>query len=204
MSAFTLVELLAVIVIIAILAAILIPVSAGIRQKSKDSRCMSNLRHYAVANQLYVADNNGNFPGTSWAKGGHYGHYDLAPYINDDLKEGSRITWLSCPEEGWIYGLNAFISKRKASSITKPTEQIFGMCCGQGWVDLDTIAGKNQHLKKTPKPHSGRVAVVRLDASASLERVSTLTYAEVRRDTPSYQDGDETRYFLGGDSQYDQ
>ncbi|EIP96676.1 prepilin-type N-terminal cleavage/methylation domain-containing protein [Opitutaceae bacterium TAV1] len=55
--AFTLVELLTVIAIIGILAAIIIPVVGRVRESAKAAQCMSNMRQFGVASALYQADN---------------------------------------------------------------------------------------------------------------------------------------------------
>ena len=47
--AFTLMELLAVIVIIAILTAILVPVFAFDREKARESTCESNIKHIGLS-----------------------------------------------------------------------------------------------------------------------------------------------------------
>jgi prepilin-type N-terminal cleavage/methylation domain-containing protein/prepilin-type processing-associated H-X9-DG protein len=57
--AFTLIELLTVIAIIGILAAILIPVVGSVREQAKDSVCKSNLRQMHMAWVLFANDHNG-------------------------------------------------------------------------------------------------------------------------------------------------
>ncbi|CAM3009950.1 DUF1559 domain-containing protein [Rariglobus hedericola] len=58
---FTLVELLAVIAIIGILAAIIIPVTGSVRESARSSQCMSNLRQIGVGMNLYAQSNKGKF-----------------------------------------------------------------------------------------------------------------------------------------------
>jgi prepilin-type N-terminal cleavage/methylation domain-containing protein len=59
--AFTLIELLIVIAIIAILAAILLPVLAAAQEKGKRAQCINNLRQVGVASLMYAGDNNDVF-----------------------------------------------------------------------------------------------------------------------------------------------
>jgi prepilin-type N-terminal cleavage/methylation domain-containing protein/prepilin-type processing-associated H-X9-DG protein len=54
--AFTLIELLTVIAIIAILAAVLFPVFAQVREKGRQTSCLSNLKQLGAAMQMYSQD----------------------------------------------------------------------------------------------------------------------------------------------------
>lgn len=65
--AFTLIELLTVIAIIGILAAIIIPIVGKVRQAARATTCLSNLRQMGVAVAAYRADNKG-FPPKPWDK----------------------------------------------------------------------------------------------------------------------------------------
>jgi prepilin-type N-terminal cleavage/methylation domain-containing protein/prepilin-type processing-associated H-X9-DG protein len=60
--AFTLVELLVVIAVIAILAAILFPVFAQAREKARMSACLSNMRQIGSAMMMYVQDYDETYP----------------------------------------------------------------------------------------------------------------------------------------------
>jgi prepilin-type N-terminal cleavage/methylation domain-containing protein/prepilin-type processing-associated H-X9-DG protein len=61
-KAFTLIELLVVIAIIAILAAILFPVFAKVREKARQTSCLSNEKQLGLAFIQYSEDNNETYP----------------------------------------------------------------------------------------------------------------------------------------------
>jgi general secretion pathway protein G len=62
---FTLLELMIVIAIIGVLAAILIPNFLHARAQSQTAACEGNLKHIAVALEEYATDNNGQYPSAS-------------------------------------------------------------------------------------------------------------------------------------------
>lgn len=59
---FTLIELMIVIAIIAILAAILVPNFIRARAQSQATACKSNLKNIGTALNMYCTDNNGRYP----------------------------------------------------------------------------------------------------------------------------------------------
>jgi len=90
-SAFTLIELLTVIAVIGILAAILIPAIGKVREKANFAKDASNLRQLGVANQLYIQDNGGRLvrafeKDESGAVVSQSWTWNLMPYL-EDLKD---------------------------------------------------------------------------------------------------------------------
>ena len=61
-TGFTLVELLAVIAILSLLAAILLPVFAAVRGKARETACLSNMRQAGLAISMYAQDYDGIYP----------------------------------------------------------------------------------------------------------------------------------------------
>jgi len=61
-AGFTLVELLVVIAVIAVLAAILLSVTGRVRQAASATKCVSNLRQIGIQFRTYANNNDGNLP----------------------------------------------------------------------------------------------------------------------------------------------
>jgi len=60
--AFTLVELLVVLAIIALLAALLLPTLGRAKESARATVCLSNLHQTGIALQIYASDNNNKLP----------------------------------------------------------------------------------------------------------------------------------------------
>lgn len=90
LGAFTLIELLTVIAIIGILAAILIPTVASVRKMARGAACVSNLRQIGVAMQNHVTE------------------HKVLPVPDEDLTPWYNNYWMS--------KLQPYLEKRTANS----------------------------------------------------------------------------------------
>jgi prepilin-type N-terminal cleavage/methylation domain-containing protein/prepilin-type processing-associated H-X9-DG protein len=102
-KAFTLVELLMVVAIIAVLTSILLPALGQAREVGYKSVCISNLKGIGLAFEMYRADHNDVYPckndvGSPWLWMGRGFRPVMEPYIAPDLSaENPNILW--CPSE---------------------------------------------------------------------------------------------------------
>lgn len=123
---FTLVELLVVMAIISVLAAILFPVSAASRQKALQVSCASNLRQAALAVSCYLDDYDGAYPaGTPRGTDPRRPMYQatlpgaLSPYL------GGR-NWAACPSlaRPRFYAENETLMPRPVNSWTRGARRV--------------------------------------------------------------------------------
>ena len=106
-SAFTLVELLVVMAIVAILSALVLPVLSKTKAQGRQTACLSNLRQFGFALQTYASDNNGSLvanlaadPGSnSWV----LGNMQMPAQSTDPtyLRRGFLFPYVNQPSTYW-------------------------------------------------------------------------------------------------------
>ena len=166
-KAFTLVELLVVISIIALLMSILMPALARVRKQAKSVICQANLKQWALVFSLYTADNdgyfmNGNVPedsGFFWEGGGgggmgswwflplepYYKVHDLrfCPMATKLYENGGQVpfgAWQTSttPQYSGSYGANGYI-------LNSPQDLVFqlGRPTKYNWRTIDVKGANN-------------------------------------------------------------
>lgn len=152
--AFTLVELLTVVAIIGILAAIMIPAVGAVRARAQSANCMSNLRQLYGACMLYANDHRGELPdpNNKDAEAGNKtwwdqtkGYYAIAPGTKTVANNGlrcithlNRITPVVGREVSQTYGLNHQLGittgsntkRRTLASLPSPATTLMITECG--------------------------------------------------------------------------
>jgi prepilin-type N-terminal cleavage/methylation domain-containing protein/prepilin-type processing-associated H-X9-DG protein len=90
---FTLVELLIVLAIIGVLAAILLPVLSSAREGARRATCASNLKQIGQAMQMYANDNSRRYPFVEYVPG----HQECSPWIEPVYPYVKNAAVFQCP-----------------------------------------------------------------------------------------------------------
>jgi prepilin-type N-terminal cleavage/methylation domain-containing protein/prepilin-type processing-associated H-X9-DG protein len=171
--AFTLVELLVVVAIISILAAMLLPALARARGRAQTAKCLSNLRQLGIGCVLYEGDNGDRLPETSHQAASWIGKlavYGLTNIYRCPL-DTNRLRIAS-------YAVNDFLTPNpfgapqldfsRLSAIPAPSETLHA-------TETTGDYGSSDHFHFadaasggfTPRSFAGDVAVVRHDLRAN-------------------------------------
>lgn len=116
-GAFTLVELLVVIAVIALLAALLLPALSRAKESARASQCLSQMHQISLAIRLYADGNNDEFPRSQHSAFAH-GQLPWGRAIAPELGQ-TDLTWTNllaglyhCPSDprkaAWSYGQNVY------------------------------------------------------------------------------------------------
>jgi prepilin-type N-terminal cleavage/methylation domain-containing protein/prepilin-type processing-associated H-X9-DG protein len=127
-SAFTLIELLIVIAILAILAALLFPVFAQAREKARQATCTSNMKQLGQVMMMYVQDHDERYAPTFNPSPDEMGHWAnlMIPYLG----QGAKI-WpggiMICPSSLYRtrgYALSDELGSKALAAVSRPAEVV--------------------------------------------------------------------------------
>jgi prepilin-type N-terminal cleavage/methylation domain-containing protein/prepilin-type processing-associated H-X9-DG protein len=143
---FSLVEIMVVIAVVSVLAAITLPVFVSARETSRRATCLVNLRNISLAFAMYMDDWDGCFPNTGdpylWM--GRRWRWPLEPYLgaslvrdatdpDDPLLSSRSPSYLLCPSDPFAtdkwdatsYGYSAAFYHTPAQIRTMTTEDLW-------------------------------------------------------------------------------
>lgn len=118
-TGFTLTEVLIVILIIAILAALLFPLASGMREKARAAVCAQNLKQIGIGLHAHISENSGRFPNGA----------AFTSFNKDDAGNSLGISWYDAAAQNM--GRENY-SKRFNDPQAEPLPDVFGCPSGHG------------------------------------------------------------------------
>jgi|GEM_PF-1278505 len=180
--AFSLIEILVAIAIIGVLATLAVTWLGASSAKSKEVKCLNNLKQLSAATQLYCAENMGALPlrgSTPYNSPPWY--QPLVSYVSANMKNGSQIAienagikTFQCPAykpppaRDVTYAPDVKCANLSMISITQPSKKIWLV------TSTDSYSVNSSGLQRINFPHKRRAGVLFFDGHTEL-----LTQAEL-------------------------
>jgi prepilin-type N-terminal cleavage/methylation domain-containing protein/prepilin-type processing-associated H-X9-DG protein len=135
--AFTLIELLIVVAIIAILISILLPALSRSRQIGRSAKCLANLHSLSAAVQMYADNNDGRLPTGGLAHGGSVD--EGMAWINTAAQEIGSGEVVHCPADESPYW----------NQVVPGTDQKRRMSYANNYYLMGTVDGREEYTELT-------------------------------------------------------
>ncbi|MEM1353398.1 MAG: prepilin-type N-terminal cleavage/methylation domain-containing protein [Planctomycetota bacterium] len=221
--AFTLIELLVVISIIALLIAILLPVLGSARESGRNAQCLSNLKQWGVALEVFKGENDGLLPKAQHEVGGSAKDdssplmwYNALPELIDagkytDIYDGSstreysnaNIWW--CPQARDEFGVGGFTGSGNAFDYAFNTildgSNSYGPNppSGQRQIKSDLITETSKTMVMTePSSRVEFVSINTIDRDRHFESKVNVLYIDSHVET---EDGENANVIYSGPGQ---
>ena len=159
--AFTLVELLVVIGIIALLISILLPTLSSARRSAQSAACLSNLRQLMTSAVFYANDNRGALP-YAWGPDGNLVNRTLRIAQNQDGRESALVKTYQCPSRlvdvtdpyfsTYAVNLGTFVFSPPSVVPPRPTKKLSGV---RRSTEVVAFADANQTKQIGGQPTGG-------------------------------------------------
>ncbi|MDP0496570.1 MAG: prepilin-type N-terminal cleavage/methylation domain-containing protein [Verrucomicrobiota bacterium JB024] len=171
---FTLVELLAVIAVIGLLAAILIPTITAVRQSMNVAQASSDVRQLAGAVSLYTVENDGDYPvgyanipqeGTNYERAGHVWYEATGRILYPGIREAvdSLKPWM------WRFYPTGY----ENTVYMSPSAESDHSSIVPSYAYNDTLVGKVGGMRKLALFFSPAETVMLADCSGASHSLST-------------------------------
>jgi prepilin-type N-terminal cleavage/methylation domain-containing protein len=186
--AFTLIELLTVIAIIAILAGILFPVFAKAREKAEQTQCINNVKQLGTAVNMYATDYDSKLPVIGDTNAPLYWPATLYPYTKNDqilICPASTLdqNWSNSATpkpntgaDGVSYGFNSNLNMVRITRMSEPARTVMIFDCrtdgGNCWGN-DAGRCRANHLGDDTA-NDGYSSIGFGDGHAKVQRLSDL------------------------------
>lgn len=153
-SAFTLVEMLAVTACIGILAVLLIPSISALQSQADTSACLSRFRQTGIAISSYIADNGGYLPGPNFSDNRAVPWYAKGAQVEMGTLAGRLYPYASGPEP-LVNGKRIFLEVFQCPAVSKRPDLSKATSQGNGEVitrllNINVLLDGNANPGKNP------------------------------------------------------
>ncbi len=193
---FTLIELITVISIILVLAALVMPSIGRMTEKAKLTKCVNVMQQWGTGFQLYITDHDGNLPQAEEVAGNADTQWQekIAPYlVGDEGVAGKRFILRAryrCPADkltgGIVYGGNTYL---RATQYGKAPRKLVSI--DQKKSDFMLLGENYTGELWDPRPREGNTGVDYKRHKTGNKQVANFLFADFHVEPLSYQETED-------------